>query len=83
MPRIRSIQETYQMLKTDDPNTKVTVGMLRRWVSDGTIPTIRAGRKILLNYDILLAYLSTPSVPISTNTDTEPGAIRPVPLSLK
>lgn len=81
MVRVRSIQEAYQMLKADDPESRITTSMLRRWVADGTIPCIRVGRKILLNYDVLLAYLSAPC-PQSV-TDAEPGTIRPVPVSAK
>ena len=78
--RVRSIPEVYQMLKADDPDSRITASMLRRWVADGTIPCIKVGRKILLNYDSVLAYLSAPS-PAETNA--EPGTIRPVPVSAK
>ena len=83
MVRVRSIPEACQMLKADDPDSRVTVSMLRRWVADGTIPCIRVGRKILLNYDTVLAYLSTPYISSALETDTEPGTIRPVPVSVK
>ena len=83
MVKVRSIPETYQMLKADDPDSRVTVSMLRRWVADGTIPCIRVGRKILLNYDTVLSYLSAPYTSPSVETDTEPGTIRPVPVSVK
>ena len=83
MVRVRSIPEACQMLKADDPDSRVTVSMLRRWVADGTIPCIKVGRKILLNYDSVLEYLSTPCVKSSVKPDAEPGTIRPVPVSVK
>lgn len=33
--------------------------LIRRMVADGSIVSIRAGRKILINYDSVRAYLST------------------------
>ena len=83
MVRVRSIPEAYHMLKADDPDSRITVNMIRRWVADGTIPCIRVGRKILLNYDTLLQYLSTPCLMPPVETDAEPGTIRPVPVSGK
>lgn len=83
MVRVRSIQEAYQMLKADDPDSRITVSMIRRWVADGTIPCIRVGRKILLNYDLLLQYLSTPCPKSISVADTQPGTIRPVSVSAK
>lgn len=83
MVRVRSIPETYQMLKADDPDSRITPSMLRRWVADGTIPCIRVGRKILLNYDSVLEYLSNPCVKSPAKPNAEPGTIRPVPVSAK
>lgn len=83
MVRVRSISEACQMLKADDPDSRITASMLRRWVADGTIPCIRVGRKILLNYDTVISYLSTPYTSAAVETDTEPGTVRPVPVSVK
>lgn len=82
MVRVRSIQETYQMLKADDPESHVTTSMLRRWVADGTLPCIRVGRKILLNFDTVLAFLSTPNADLAEKT-SEPGVIRPISATVK
>ena len=69
------------MLKEEDPDTSITVGMLRRLVADQTIPSYRCGRRIMLNYDILLEYLSKPCTgPKSTQEQT---GIRPVPAKLR
>ena len=83
MVRVRSIQEAYQMLKAADPDSRITVSMIRRWVADGTIPCIRVGRKILLNFDVLLPYLSAPCPKSITVADAEPGTIHPVSVSAK
>lgn len=81
MTRMRSIQDAFQMMKAEDPETRVTICMLRRLVAEGKVPSIKSGRKILLNYDTLLAYLSRPSDDLGSE-EPETGAIRPVPVKL-
>ena len=81
MNRMRSIAEAYQLLKEEDPGSKVTVCMLRRLAADGPIPSVRSGRKILLNYDTLLAYLSRPYAADKPQSNAAVGGIRPVDLS--
>lgn len=84
MARIRTIREAYELLKKDDPDTRVTVNLLRRLVADGTIPSINSGRKIYLNYDALLEYFSRPcGTGKDTQQQAELGTIRPVPVRMK
>lgn len=52
-PRMRYPEQALAELKSEDPNTPVTVYMIRRLVAAGTIPSIRMGRRRLLNYDSL------------------------------
>ena len=42
---------------------------LRQWVKDGTIPSVRSGKKIFIVYDHVVEFLTTGSV------DLEPGAV--------
>ena len=60
MPRMRLIAEAYNELHTSDPNTALTLCGLRRLVNENIIPHIRVGRKIIINYDFLLEFLSIP-----------------------
>lgn len=59
--------------------------LIRRMVADGSIVSIRAGRKILINYDSVRAYLSTgipqgaASQQAAPQTETAPR-IAPIPL---
>lgn len=62
MPRIRTIQEAAAELKQSDPNTAVTPYAIRRMVLNGTIPCIYAGKKRLINMEILEHYLSGQSL---------------------
>ena len=60
MPRMRLISECFQLLKEADPNTAVTLCGLRRLVKIGEIPSVKVGRKCLIDYDQLLNYLTNP-----------------------
>ena len=56
--RIRTIREVIALLKQADSQTAVTYHFIRKLCDSGCIKTIRAGKKILINYDELLAYLN-------------------------
>ena len=72
-PRMRYPEQALAELKSEDPNTPVTVYMIRRLVAAGTIPSIRMGRRRLLNYDSLLEYLAHP---VSKETEAQTTGIR-------
>lgn len=56
--RIRTIREAIALLKQADSQTAVTYHFIRKLCDSGYIKSIRAGKKILINYDELLAYLN-------------------------
>lgn len=57
MPRIRTLAETYQYIKEMDKDTAITQNALRRMVVSGQIPCVRAGKKYLIDLDVLFEYL--------------------------
>lgn len=52
-PRMRGIKQTITELQEIDPNTALTEKALRRLVITGIIPSVRIGRKYLINFDTL------------------------------
>ena len=76
-PRMRYPEQALAELKLEDPSTPVTVYMIRRLVSTGTIPSIQMGRRRLLNYDSLLEYLAHP---VPGEAEHQRGGIRRVNL---
>ena len=56
--RIRTIREVIALLKQADSQTAVTYHFIRKLCDSGCIKSIRAGKKILINYDELIAYLN-------------------------
>ena len=58
VPRMRTIKQAITELKATDTETAFTETALRRAISSGDIPHIRAGNKILVNLDTVEKYLS-------------------------
>ena len=56
MPRMRLVKDAYEQLRKDDPDTNITMYALRTIVKSGVIPTVKLGRKTLVNYDSLLEF---------------------------
>ena len=56
--RIRTIREAIVLLKQADSHRAVTYHFISKLCDSGCIKSIRAGKKILINYDELLAYLN-------------------------
>jgi len=59
-PRIRTVPEAAALLKELDEHTALKQCAIRRLVLDGKIKSVKAGRKILINFDDLLEYLLDP-----------------------
>ena len=58
---MRTVTEAAQELKDLDPHTAMTPYHIRRLCLDGVLPTIKAGKKILLNLDTLIEYMQNPT----------------------
>lgn len=61
IPRMRTVKEAAQELKALDPHTAMTPYHIRRLCLDGVIPVVKAGKKNLLDLDILLEYMRDPT----------------------
>lgn len=51
--KLRTIEQTAAHLKEIDPDTALTKNAIRVMVKDGTIPSVRAGNKYLIDLDRL------------------------------
>ena len=56
--RIRTVRDVIALLKQADGQAAVTYNFIRKLCDNGRITSIRAGKKILINYDELLSYLN-------------------------
>lgn len=61
IPRMRTVSEASQELKTLDPHTAMTPYHIRRLCLDGVLPTVKAGKKILLDLNMLIEYMQNPT----------------------
>ncbi len=59
MQRIRTIKETLQMIKQEDPNTGLSEFLIRKLADGYKIRSIKTGKKVLIDYDSLLAFLQS------------------------
>lgn len=60
LPRMRTLDECFRELKEIDPKTAISKNFIRRLALSGTIPTVMAGNKRLINLDGLILYLNNP-----------------------
>jgi excisionase family DNA binding protein len=57
--RMRGIREAISVLKETDFDTAITYGFIRKLIDNKELNAVRAGKKILINLDELIAYLNT------------------------
>jgi len=57
LPRMRTPGAAFEEIKVHDPDTELTVKALRRLVRAGDIPSVKVGRKYLINMETLYKYL--------------------------
>lgn len=58
VPRMRTIQQCAAYFKEQDPECGLGEWRIRQMVNREEIPVYRAGRRILINLDVLVDYLS-------------------------
>ena len=61
LPRMRNINQAYQMLKNEDPDTIITKHQIKIIVYSGAIPLYTVGNRKYFDYDIFKAYISDPA----------------------
>lgn len=74
MVRMRLLDEAAQEIKKMDPESAISKNFVRELALEGKIPCVMAGRKRLINFDALLAYLQNSEQPEVSET-----GIRKVP----
>lgn len=57
MARIRTINQAYNLIKFDDPETAITEHLIRKFIIEGKIPAFKTGAKYLIDVDILLSHI--------------------------
>lgn len=78
LPAMRTIQEAYNHLKKQDENTALTEYALRQAVISGALPSLKCGKKYLINLDTLNSYLLGELKPASIETQANYGQLRKI-----
>ena len=60
MAKYRTIQQAYECLKSQDADTAITYHALRKLVVSGQLPSMRVGKKYLIDMEMLSAFLQMP-----------------------
>lgn len=74
--RMRYPKQALAELRKEDPDTGVTLHMIRALAKQGKVPSVKGGRGYLINYDALVAYLAAPEQACDAFAGC--GGIRPV-----
>ena len=54
---MRTIKEIAEILKKEDPQTKLTVRAIRYLINTGQLPSVQIGSKYLVSLEVLEAFL--------------------------
>lgn len=76
IPRMRTAANIVAEIRALDPNTEVTEFYIRQLIKRGGVPVVRAGRKMLINLDDVLALLRIGDTPPKADTAPTPGIRR-------
>ena len=57
---MRTIKEAAAEIRAVDENTAVTEHHIRQLALTGVLPRVQAGKKMLINLDLLIEYLANP-----------------------
>lgn len=60
IPRMRTVKEAASEMKALDKDTAMTEWHIRQLAIQGILPRVRAGKKYLINLDLLYEYLENP-----------------------
>ena len=77
---MRTITEASQELKALDQNTAITPYFIRQLCLSGVLPTVKAGKKIMVNLNDVLEYMNDPTAdkfkPHTESASEKSGVIR-------
>ena len=90
MIKIRSLKEALLYIKSLDSDTAISGNAIRMLVVSGKVPSIKVGKKYLVNVDTLVNYFEE-RLSVNTSDDLQKTAeigeigddIRPIPERLK
>jgi len=58
MARVRTLKEALNTIKAEDTNTAISYNLIRRIVLGKKVPTMKSGKKHLIDVDALIKYIN-------------------------
>jgi len=58
MTRVRTLKEAYNTIKAEDAGTSISYTLIRRLVLSKKVPTMKSGKKHLVDVDALIKYIN-------------------------
>ena len=62
LPKMRTVAEIAAIVKQADSDTHITESTIRRFIRDGTLPCVRAGKKVLISLEVFYRFLNGETV---------------------
>jgi len=62
LARMRYPEQLLEELRREDPDTPITMHLIRRIAKSGLVKTFRVGSRTLINYDHFLEVVSDPEI---------------------
>jgi len=58
MSRVRTLKEAHNIIKAEDSGSSISYTFIRRLVLQNKIPTMKSGKKRLIDVDVLIKYIN-------------------------
>jgi hypothetical protein len=58
MARVRTLKEAHNIIKAEDSGSSISYTLIRRLVLTGKVPTMKSGKKRLIDVDVLIKYIN-------------------------
>lgn len=83
MVRLRNAPGIYALIKEADPDSAVTLGMIRALLNSGKVPVTRVGKKILADADLVMEALGEGGE-LKTTKEAKPARVLyPIPENIR
>lgn len=72
MPRMRTAQGVYNIIREQDPGTEITLHYIRGLIASGKVPYVAAGRKKMVDADAVIKFIAAGENPAPQQVERTP-----------
>jgi len=81
MARVRTLKDAHNLIKSEDADSAISYTLIRRLVLTKKVPTMKSGKKHLVDVDALLKYINTEMAASVETENKEESADTIMPIS--